>query len=111
MAHMSEEFAEATRFDLKPAQCCECLSSIGIRQAFGGDEIIEPADNSDERYDEGREWCVRGVQDCNIVGLDTAAAEQVEHAAMTDHPVAGQSCGKVCRSEEHTSELQSLMRI
>src|SRR3546814_2444071 len=60
-------------------------------------------------------------QPCQVGSFVTAALDQVTDAQQAEHgllaPLQGapaaadDACGKVARSEEHTSELQSLMRI
>src|SRR3546814_1805109 len=44
-------------------------------------------------------------------GADEAEAEAQRVALHVEHPDVGQQLGNVERSEEHTSELQSLTRI
>src|SRR3546814_5480084 len=45
------------------------------------------------------------------VAVGTDAVEAGDEAQVLDRACAQQGLPRVCRSEEHTSELQSLMRI
>src|SRR3546814_4593376 len=68
---------------------------------------------------------VQGLEDAGVIVLGKTSTSELEFSATSENPVSGisqhpthpahtpggSSGGSAIRSEEHTSELQSLMRI
>src|SRR3546814_7135903 len=71
-------------------------------------ELVEETELSGAANDTGRPTRYRAIVNCGKAVKDMT----IEVRDEAGNPLADQTVGKVwCRSEEHTSELKSLMRI
>src|SRR3546814_3988401 len=89
-----------------------CSSDLGVGRAEAGTEVAQPLGAGP--HDEGLRAELLGEVQAVIAGIGLGDGRELARPLPVEGPAVDQDAADrhaVARSEEHTSELQSLMRI